>query len=191
MFTSIRKLTVVAGAVVALAVGSTPTSALPLLNGSLPLAGLTITQNAANLGLSTLINAAGTITSGPGLDDYSPVPILTPFGPTALDLTNLLSFTMSNAFYGSFATTSGFIVSQSASFLDVYLEGVFTPGAGIPGALPSATSLRISLNQSGKSVSQAITLNSPPTIPEPAAMALVGSGLAGLAFVLGRRRNRA
>jgi hypothetical protein len=110
---------------------------------------------------------------------YAPVVLLSSFGPHVLDLSSLpalaASFSISNASYGSFAAASAVIVQRTANFLDVFLLGTFTPGPGIPGAVASPTSLRISVNQSGESLSEAITLNSPPaTIPEPATLALFG-----------------
>jgi hypothetical protein len=164
-------------------------SASPI-NGSLPLSGNTVTQNGANLLVSTTISDASTLTSGPGAGDYSPIPLSTSYGPATLNLNNFTTFSLSNATFGSFATTSGLIVTQTASFLDVFLLGTYTPGAGLPGKDPTPSSLRISVNQSGTSLSEAISLNSPalpsPGVPEPGTLIMLGVPLVGLGLY-GRR----
>jgi hypothetical protein len=161
------------------------------LNGSMALGGLTVSQNGANLSLSTMISAGDTIVTSVGTGDYSGVPTLTSFGANTLDLTSLTSFMISNALWGSFAASSGFIVQQTTNFLDVFLSGTFTPGPSLAGFDPSPTSLRFSINQSGDSVSEAITLASPPaSVPEPATLMLLGSALLGVAAASRRRRAK-
>jgi hypothetical protein len=164
------------------------------INGSFPLSGFTVSQNGADLSASNTISMADTLVSGPGLGDFSPIPTTTSFGPATLDLSSLAAlaagFSLNNATYGSFAATSAVIIQQNASFLDVYMEGVFTPvSPGLSATLdPSAASARISVNQNGQSLSAAITLNSPPTgVPEPATVSVVAGGL----VLLGLARRRA
>jgi hypothetical protein len=81
MLTSLRKLATAAG-VVAIMAMSTPSYALPMLDGSFPLSGIIVSQNGANLSVSTLISATDTLVLGPGLGDYAPVALLSSFGPT-------------------------------------------------------------------------------------------------------------
>src|SRR5262245_47955575 len=175
MLISLRKLATVVGMVTVLA--ASPSYALPLLDGSLAFAQLGVSQDGANLAASTLINVSTTI-SDQGLGDYSPVGAGNFFGPYVLDLSSLAAlaanFSISNATYGSFAASTAQIIQQTANFLDVFLVGTFTPGPGLPGAVPSPTSFRVSLNQSGDSLAGGATLASPPVrVPEPASLALL------------------
>jgi hypothetical protein len=155
------------------------------LNGSLALAGFGVSENGPTVGTSTQFTASFYATSGAGFGDYAPIPLLTSFGSATLDLASFATFALSNATYGSFATTSGSVVQHNANFLDVLLLGVYSPGPGLPGFDPTPASLRISINQSGESIAAAATLNSPP-VPEPGTLLLLGSGLVGL--VVSRRR---
>jgi len=185
------RLAVTAVAVAALAIGALGSAGAQLLNGSLPLAGIVVTQNGADLLASTSVSDAFAITSGFGATDYAPIPLGTTYGTTTLDFTNFTTFSLSNATFGSFATTSGSFITHHADFVDVLLLGVYSPGPGLPGFVPTPASLRISINQSGASLSEAITLNSPPLgVPEPGTYAFgVTSALGGLLML--RRRKMA
>ena len=161
--------------------------------GSLGLNPVSPGQNGANLGVSTIITAANLITLGIGAGDYGPPPAggLVPVGSTFtvsnLDLTNLGAFSFNNASLGGFTGSSGVIVQQLPNFLDVFILGTYS---GLPGFDPTSSSLRISLNQSGSTISGAITLNSPALsspAPEPATLGALGSALIGLGL-LGRRK---
>lgn len=171
---------------------TTPVQAAQL-DGSLSLAGIVMSQNGGSLDVSTTINALGTIVTGAGLGDYAPVALLTNYGPHTIDLSsltgnvinNIASFSLTSA-AGSFAATSGNIVQRTASFLDIFILGTYTPAGVLAGFDPTPTSLRISINQSGQSISEAITLNSPP-VPEPATMALMLIGALGVTAA--RRRQ--
>ena len=177
MLTSLRRL--VAGAVMVLA-ASTVAQAVTL-QGSLSFAGFGVTQNGTDLATSTQISATFTLVSSAGLGDFAPIPITTNFGAHTLDLSDLVgSFSLENASVGAFAATSASILSQSANFLSIVFGGIFTPVAGglLDGFEATETTLRISINQSGESLSEAITMNN---VPEPASMMLMLAGLAGIA----------
>jgi hypothetical protein len=186
---------------VRLALGLTVALALSItafggpINGSDGFSLVGVNQNGVNLSVSTLFDDTFQITSI-GLGNYSIIPLSTNYtdGP-GLNLANLGAFVLTNATYGTFtAQSSGsFIVSQSVNFLDIYLLGTYSGLPGLCGGsacTPTLTSYRITFDQSGESISAAATLSSPPTgSPEPSTMALIGSGLMGLAFV--RRRRKA
>ncbi len=190
--------------IVSLAAGVT---AAPI-NGSIVLATVGSSMNGTNLANSTLITPTGfifnptppppTILLTPGVvtgaatGDYVAVPFLTPASGGVVDLLNINVYALlfgSNV--GAFSATVGQIVSQSANFLDVLYTGTFFPDLSGPLAVfdPSPTSVRVSMNYSGGSVSYAATMASPPEeiIPEPGTYALIGAGLLAL-FTLRRRR---
>jgi len=165
--------------------------------GTLPLAGFTVTEDGTNLGNSTTITASFAATTGPGAGDYSAVPVLTNFsGPVVLDLKNLTLSTMSNATYGSFTASTVTIVSQSASFLDVYVVGTYTPGSGLTAGLtPTPSSLNIAITQAGASISEALTLSSPVSpvsigaVPEPPSVIMGLASVVGCGLFFGLRRR--
>jgi len=165
--------------------------------GSLPLAGFTVTENGTNLSNSTTITASFAATTGPGAGDYSAVPVLTNFsGPVVLDLKSLTLSTMSNATYGSFTASTVTIVSQSASFLDVYVVGSYSPGPGLGSGLSTTpSSLNIAFTQSGASISEALTLSSPVSpisvgaVPEPPSVIMGLAGVVGCGLFFGLRRR--
>ena len=122
---------------------------------------------------------------------------MTSFSGHVLDLSSLASlvasFQLTNPTYGKFVPTAASILSRSANFLGIFFLGDFTPESDLAGFELSPTSLRISLNQSGLSISEAITLNSPPiriTVPEPGTLflfLLMTGGFGLLGFGLRRK----
>jgi hypothetical protein len=178
----------------ALAFLISPSAQAASIDGSFPLNGIGVTQNFGDLLSSTLISMTDTQVSGAGLDDFSPIALSSSFGPVSLNLSSLVAlaagFSLNSGTYGTFQAASALIVQQSANFLDIYFEGLFTPNnAALPGLDPSNASLRMSVNQSGASLSAAMTLTSPPVgVPEPATVSVVAGGLAMLGLAAYRRR---
>jgi len=166
------------------------------INGSLGLSPSNLQQNGVNLAVSTLLTADVLFNlnapSVPVNGDFALVPQFVAFdnspNPIMIDLTNMVgTLHFMNPTYGTFTSSGGTILQQTSNFLDIFVVGTYS---GLPGFDPTFSSLRISVNQSGNSISGAITLNSPaaqiPT-PEPATMAVLGSALIGLG-VLGRKK---
>jgi hypothetical protein len=162
------------------------------LNGGLPMASFgKVTNTGADLsvGSSPVVTAANTQVNGPGDGDFSGVALGALFGPNTVDTTNLSSFTLSNATYGSFSATNGSIISQKADFLDVFYVGFFTGIGGIPSG---PASVRVSINLSGKTYSEAITLHAPPAVvPEPASAVMAGLGVLSIGLLSVRRKRAA
>jgi hypothetical protein len=163
------------------------------ITGSLSLFGYNgVTENGADLSTSTTITASQVLTAETGHNDYSPIGGLVSFGgPIVLDLTTLSLTTLSNATYGTFTASSVQIISQNATFLDVYVLGTFTPASGLSGSLtPSLSSLAISVNKNGTSLSEGLTLSTPPVaVPEPTSLVMSATGVALCGLIAGISRR--
>ncbi|AMV39522.1 PEP-CTERM sorting domain-containing protein [Planctomyces sp. SH-PL62] len=94
-----------------------------------------------------------------------------------------------NGTYGTFVADLGNIVTQSADFLNLYVEGLYTPAGGVTGD-PGRASLNITLTFNNGVYGFAAVLNAPPTpvVPEPSSVALAGIGLAS-AGLFGLRKR--
>jgi hypothetical protein len=132
---------------------------------------------------------------GAGLLDYAAIAAFTPITDTTLDLNNISAYTWTSP-VGTWTTSAYTIITRTTHNLDLFLTGVFTPAGVLSGYGASPASERLSLNQSGDSISWAGTLNSPPLdnpgapVPEPGTMMLLGSGLFGLVVYGKRRKNQ-
>jgi hypothetical protein len=181
-----------AGILLSLAASQCATAAT--IVGTLPVTtfGTGLTPGNADLSTATQIHWTSMAATNTGTGDLSVITSGTSFNPAGvLDLGSLTSFSYhflsGSTDYGTFTAGAGsFIVSQSPSFLDIYLLGTFAPAGGLPGFDAGPASLRLSFtyaNVGGQvSVSGSGTLSSPPAappggIPEPASLALVGIGL--------------
>jgi len=210
MQTKIPKLFVALGATCALLAASATSRAGPI-HGSLALAGMGVSENGTNLLNSTSFATLGDFTTAPGAGDYAAVgPVGSGYTAMPLKLTNFGSFLFNSATFGTFAASSGSVVSSGNPapgqyFLNVLELGTYTPGHRLAsGVTPGPTSVLISLTQSGTSISESLTLQSPPVIPtsgggggvhssavpEPSSVGLAGiAGLVGLGCYLVRRRR--
>lgn len=183
-----KLLTILVGVMLA----STVASATPI-NGSVSILALSATlSGGSNLMTATQITPNFEF-FGTGFGDFSAIASFTPITGSLLTLSNLNAFSWTNSTIGTWTTTSSTILTQTASNLDIYLLGNFTPSLSgvLAGFDPNSSSELISLNQSGLSVSWSATLSSPPTsiaaVAEPGTIALFGVGLFGL-VVFGKHR---
>jgi len=156
------------------------------ITGSASVGAASATLNGAlNLLTATLITPESEFL-GKGLVDYSPVIPFTLITNPGLNLADIGGYTWASA-DGSWTTSSFSILTHTASNLDLFLIGSFTPTGVLGGFDASGASEHISINQTGASVSWAATLNSPAlappaAVPEPGTMMLLGAGLFGLAI---------
>lgn len=157
-----------------------------MITGSLPLAGIAVRQDSHDLLSSNQITTRTNVTTDQGTDDLAVIPEGVLFDSGTIDLlleSAGFGYTLSNDDYGTFTATSGLILpGRSENYLELFMDGLFTPGPELAGFSATPAHLRISINQSGKSLSEAITLS---VIPEPSSLMLAGLGsivaLAGLA----------
>ncbi|MCP4376018.1 MAG: PEP-CTERM sorting domain-containing protein [bacterium] len=168
--------------------GGTAQAGITQIEGSINVGGYWATQNAADLATSTIFTpyapTAGTLYMANGLDHFSTVPDLTIATAGALDTTDGTAWGFTST-EGDWTTTTFSIVSSTTNYLELLLTGTFTPnGTGtLAGYAANGGDMRISLTQSGTSVSWGGTMN---MTPEPMTMSLLGLG--SLALIRRRRR---
>lgn len=166
------------------------------VNGTLSLNGFTVNVTdpavGGTLADATKIVATSTTYGGIATDSFAPIDAagLVAYAGNTVDLSNLTAFTLNIGNFGTFTVTgvgSGATVltsPRSSDVLSIFFIGTFTPGAGLPGVTSGLASVLVNYGSvQGGVVSQGITLQAPPTIPEPASIALAGIGLAGVGLV--------
>ena len=166
---------------------------------------LSSNETGGNLGTSTKITLASPNETfsvlAPGVGSFNAIPIGTtvPLASALLDLNNLASFGFTSATVGTFVPTMLNAYSETATSLNVFLTGTFTPGsffgAGATALLGASENLGFTQTNGGV-ISFSGTFASPPEatpigVPEPLTITLFGAGLAGVATLRRRKTIKA
>jgi hypothetical protein len=163
-------------------------------------------ETGSNLGTATTITLASPSETfsvfAPGVGSFGAIPIGTtvPLGSATFNLGNLASFGFASATVGTFIPTTLSAYNLSATSLNVFITGSFTPGTlfGAGATAPFGASENLGFTQTnGGVISFSGTFASPPQaaptgVPEPLTITLFGAGLVGVGALCRRRKaNRA
>lgn len=161
-----------------------------------------VTSSGGNLGAATHFNLGSAnqtfSVSGVGSGSFSAVPIgtLVALPAAQLDLATLASFGFTSATVGTFTPTTIASYNKTATSLNVFLTGGFTPGTlfGAGATAPLGASELLAFTESpGGAISVSGTFAAPPVpspVPEPLPISLIGFGLAGILALRARRQAR-
>lgn len=165
------------------------------IQGTLTVATLSATLDTTNVNTATVITPqsfqSSQVLAGSSVGDFSLIPLGTAGNGGVVNLSNLSSYSLVFASYGTFSATAGSVIRNSGGFLDVLYTGTFTPATNLTnaGITEGSASVRLNINQNGLSASYGGTLSAPAAeIPEPTTCGLTVAALVGL-LVLKRPLN--
>jgi hypothetical protein len=167
-----------------LVIAATPLMYANAITGSLPFAGIGVTNSNSTFSLLSpypTLSAVISVSSGPGTGSFSTVPLLTTFSGFTLDVANIATgggFAISNSSFGSFVATKGLVITALPTFLNVDLQGIYNAGPGLQPSGSDLVNLNLSFTQNGGSLSASGTL---AALPEVDTLLLMGTGILGIA----------